>query len=148
RRERLHRLGRHHDVGETPPLAALQKLLTQFVLGSDQDDPTLERVLTREAEHGCGACGSAGAGDDSGGEGHDLELDRTEAVAGSLAHPCQAAIEMIEGGLARQVATFLTHSQAGVHAHGVRLLGCNREDPPTSAAHDDARWRSRTRITM
>src|ERR1700677_1731308 len=54
---------------------------------------------------------------------------------------------MIEGGLARQVATLLAQSQAGVHAHGVRLLGSNHEYPPTSAPDDDARWRSRARIT-
>ena len=55
--------------GEAPPLAALQKPLTQFVLGAEQDDRKLERVLTRKAEHGCGADGSAAAGDYSGGEG-------------------------------------------------------------------------------
>ena len=49
-------------------------------VGADQDDRKLERVLTRKAEHGCGARGSAAAGDDSGGNGHDLELDRTEPV--------------------------------------------------------------------
>ena len=62
--EGLHRLARHHDVGEAPPLAALQKPLTQFVRGADQDDRKLERVLTRKAEHGCGARGSAAAGYD------------------------------------------------------------------------------------
>src|SRR4029077_20007305 len=73
--EGLHRLARHHDVREAPPLAALEKLVTQFVRGAEQDDRKLERVLTRKAEHGCGASGSAAAGDDSGGEGHNLELD-------------------------------------------------------------------------
>src|SRR5271170_2287008 len=61
--EGLHRLARHHNVAESPPLAALQKPLTQLILGSDQDDRKLERVLTRKAEHGCGASGSAVAGD-------------------------------------------------------------------------------------
>ena len=36
-----------------------------------------------ETEHGRGARGRAAAGDDYGGEGHDLELDRTEAVTGA-----------------------------------------------------------------
>ncbi len=54
---------------------------------------------------------------------------------------------MIEGGLARQVATFLARSQAGVHAHGVRVFGSNREYPPASAPDDDARGRRGARIT-
>jgi len=54
---------------------------------------------------------------------------------------------MIEGGLARQVAIFLARSQAGVHAHGVRLFGSNHEYSPTPTPNHDARWRSRARIT-
>ena len=105
--EGLHRLARHHDVGEAPPLAALQKPLTQFVRGADQDDRKLERVLTRKAEHGCGAHGSAAAGDGSGGEGHNLEFDRTEPIRRRFSYPGQATVVVIERGLARRVNAFL-----------------------------------------
>src|SRR6516165_5998473 len=54
---------------------------------------------------------------------------------------------MIDGGSARQVATFFAGSQAGVHAHGVRLFGSNREYPPTSTPDHDARERRGARIT-
>src|SRR5580693_5391507 len=87
RREHLHRLAWHHDVAKAPPLTTLEQALAQLILGSDEKNWEIERILSGKAKHRRTTKRGSLASHHHDGEGRDLELERIKSVSCRLAHP-------------------------------------------------------------